>query len=97
MVRIWMQWFEDVHNRRVRLTDERREHIEGDHPEMRDQVAKVQETLLSPDVVVRPRTDPEVELFYRHYSITPVTEKYLCVVVKSMTDDPLIITLYFTD
>jgi len=28
------------------------------------------------------RTDPDVKLFYRHYDITPVTEKYLCVVVK---------------
>ena len=58
-----MQWFEDIYGRRVRLTDERGEHFEGDHPEMRDQVAKIQETLLAPDVVVRSRTDPEWDCF----------------------------------
>lgn len=34
---------------------------------------------------------------YRHYEITPVTEKYLCVVVKVLTGSPFIITAYFTD
>lgn len=29
-----------------------------------------------------PRTDPEVELFYREYDETPVTRKFLCAVVK---------------
>jgi hypothetical protein len=37
------------------------------------------------------------ELFYRHYCITPVTDKHLCVVVKSILEDLFIITAYFTD
>jgi len=92
-----MKWFRDVHNRWIRLTDERQEHIEVDHPEMSGQIDKIQETLLNPDIIVRSRTDPDVELFYRHYDITPVTEKYLCVVVKVLSDDVFIITAYFTD
>lgn len=92
-----MKWFKDIHNRRIRLTHERQEHIETDHPEMSDQIDKVQDTLLNPDMIVKSRTDPEVELFYRYYNITPVTEKYLCVVVKVLTDDFFIITAYFTD
>ena len=93
-----MRWFEDIFNRRLRLTDERREHIESDHTEMSNQIEKVQETVLNPDVVVRSRTDPEVELFFRHYSRTPVTDKYLCVVVKATGEDLfIIITAYFTD
>ena len=50
---------------------------------------------MSPDVVVRSRTDPDVELFYRHYRNTPVTEKHLCVVVKVSASDLFIITAYY--
>ncbi|MCW3132209.1 MAG: PBECR2 nuclease fold domain-containing protein [Candidatus Methanospirare jalkutatii] len=92
-----MKRFRDIHNRQIRLTDERQEHIEVDHPEMSGQIDRIRETLLNPDVIVRSRTDSEVELFYRHYDATPVTEKYLCVVVKVLTDDIFIITAYFTD
>lgn len=92
-----MKWFKDIHNRQIRLTDERQGHIETDHPEMSGQVDKIQETLSNPDIIVRSRTDPDVELFYRHYDITPVTEKYLCVVVKVLVGDMFIITAYFTD
>ncbi|MHC1635339.1 MAG: PBECR2 nuclease fold domain-containing protein [Candidatus Methanospirareceae archaeon] len=92
-----MKWFRDIHNRQIRLTDERQEHIEVDHPEMSGQIDRIQETLLNPDIIVRSRTDPEVELFYRYYDNTPVTEKYLCVVVKVLTEDIFIITAYFTD
>ena len=92
-----MKWFKDIHNRQIRLTNERWEHIEVDHPEMSGQIDRIQETLLNPDVIVRSRTDSEVELFYRHYDTTPVTDKYLCVVVKVLTDDIFIITAYFID
>ena len=92
-----MLWFEDVRRRRIRFSDERQEHIESDHPEMSGQTVKVQETVLNPDVIVRSKTDPEVELFYRHYRTTPVTNKHLCVAVKSIIEDIFIITAYFTD
>jgi hypothetical protein len=92
-----VRWFKDIHNRNIRLTEERQEHIETDHPEMSGQINKIQETVSNPDKIVRSRTDPDVELFYRHYDATPVTEKYLCVVVKVLVDDIFIITAYFTD
>jgi len=92
-----MKWFKDVYNRQIRLTYERQEHIETDHPEMFGQIDRVQDTLSNPDTIVRSRTDPDVDLFYRHYDITPVTEKYLCVVIKVLTGDLFIITAYFTD
>ena len=92
-----MKWFEDIRNRRIRLTDERQEHIEVDHPEMFGQIDKIQGTLLNPDIIIRSKTDPEVELFCRFYDITPVTKKYLCVVVKVLVRDLFIITVYFTD
>lgn len=52
--------------------------------------------LLNPDVIIRSRTDPDVELFYKYYEVTPVDEKYLCIVVK-VVHEPFIITAYFTD
>ena len=74
-----MRWLEDVRKRRIKFSDERQEHIESDHPEMSGQFEKIQTTVSNPDIIVRSRTDPEVELFYRHYSVTPVTDKHLYV------------------
>ncbi|HLA27241.1 MAG TPA: PBECR2 nuclease fold domain-containing protein [Syntrophales bacterium] len=87
----------DILGRNIRFTDERFAHIEGDHPEMEGQFGKISETLLQPDIIVKSRTDSEVDLFYRYYLITPVAEKYMCVVVKNRIDDIFIITAYFTD
>ena len=92
-----MRVFKDFHNRDVRLADERQEHFVTDHPEMSGQFEKLQETLLNPERIVRSKTDSQVELFYRHYDITPVTQKFLCIVVKVLTDDAFIMTAYFTD
>jgi hypothetical protein len=92
-----MKWFEDVFNRNIRLTDERLEHIELDHPEMSGQIDKIGETLATPDFVVKSRTDSEAVLFYKHYSETPVGGKHLCVIVKVRGDDLFILTVYFTD
>ncbi len=87
----------DKYNRQVRFTDERLQHIKACHPEMTEQLNRVEETLQEPDKVVRSRTDSEAELFYRFYPLTPVTRKYLCVVVKVLADDAFVITAYYTD
>jgi hypothetical protein len=92
-----MKRLEDVYGRGIRLTSERQWHIENDHPEIAGQIDKIKETLLEPERIIRSKTDPEVELFYREYGQTPVTEKYLCVVVKTFIDDKFVITAYFTD
>lgn len=92
-----MEWFQDIQGRKIRLTEERRNHIEYDHPEMFGQIDKIKETLLNPEVIIKSKTDQDVELYYRYYAITPVSEKYLCVVVKVLEIDLFIITAYFTD
>ena len=92
-----MQVLTDIHNRSIRLTAERRLHLETAHPEMTDQVLRVAETLADPDTIVQSRTDEMVELFYKHYPSTPVTDKFLCTVVKVLPGDPFIITAYYTD
>lgn len=94
---IRMKWLRDLHNRRIRLTDERRWHIETDHPEMSRQLGKIEETLLEPERIVQSQTDPDAQLFYRYYDSSPVSEKYLCVVVKTLVGGPVVITAYFTD
>jgi hypothetical protein len=92
-----MEILRDFHNRLIRFTDDRQEHIKTDHPEMFGQFEKIRENLLFPERVVRSRSDPAVELFYRHYNNTPVSPKYLCIVVKVLPYDAFIITAYFTD
>jgi hypothetical protein len=92
-----MASLKDLHNRHIRLTDERWEHIQSSHPEMFGQLEKIQEVLQAPHNIVRFRTDLEVELFYRDHEATPVSHKFLCVVVKAFPDDLFMITAYFTD
>ena len=91
-----MQRFTDVRGRSIRLTEERLQHVREAHPEVVAPLSLLEETLQRPEQVRRSRTDPGVELFYRHYETTPVTSKYCCAVVKA-TSDPFLITLYFTD
>lgn len=92
-----MPEFQDIHGRMIRLTEERRSHLETDHPEMRNQINRIAETLLNPDRILRSRTDSQVELFYRWYPISPVTSKFLCVAAKVLPQDPFILTAYHTD
>lgn len=92
-----MRWLEDSFHRRIRLTPEREEHFASEHPEMTGQIEKICETLLQPNMVIRSKTDSQAELFYRFFNKTPVTSKYLCVIIKSAFDDLYILTAYFTD
>jgi hypothetical protein len=92
-----MEQLVDSFGRKIRFTDERKRHIESDHPEMAGQLAKITETLSYPDVIVKSHTDSQAELFYKRYSGTPVGEKYLCAIVKTVDSDSFILTSYFTD
>jgi hypothetical protein len=91
-----MDTFDDIYGREIRFTEERWKHIENEHPEMSGQIDKIKETLLNPDKIIKSKTDESAELFYQYYPITPVTSKYLCVVVKLSLNDLFAITAYFT-
>jgi molybdopterin synthase catalytic subunit len=80
----------------IRLNNERLAHIK-EHPEMLNHVDKIKETLANPDIVVKSRTDEEVNLYYRYYERLSIGNKYLCVVVKCKQDDAFLVTSYFTD
>jgi hypothetical protein len=84
-------WLPDVEGRLVRLSDERREHI-FEHPEMSGLEKSIGETLGDPEMVMESLSDPQARLYYRHYSGTPVGDKFLCVVVKLTAADAFVIT-----
>jgi hypothetical protein len=92
-----MKIFQDYKGRIIRLSDERLDHLETEHPEMVSQLERVSETLVYPERVVRSKTDNSVELFYKHYPTTPVSEKFLCIVMKTFRDENFIVTVYYTD
>jgi hypothetical protein len=92
-----MRRLRDHKGRTIRLSDERLSHLESEHPEMSGELNHISETLAGPDRILRSGTDSSVELFYKHYPSTPVSTKFLCVVVKTTKDDNFIITAYFTD
>lgn len=71
--------------------------METDHPEMAGQLSRMVEPLPRPEEIRGSHSDPEVELFYRLYQQTPVTTKFLCVVIKVLPNDNFIITAYYTD
>jgi len=80
----------------IRVTDERLAHV-LEHPEMAGQQAALAETLAEPHQVVQSRSDEDVRLYHRLCDDSPVGAKYLCVVVKWRSDDPFLVTAYFTD
>ena len=99
LVFVQMKLIEDCLNRNVRLTDERIQHIKENHPEFgkSDFDDKIINTLQSPEFIIASISDETVELFYKYYLNTPVGDKWLCIVVKNLSTDFFIITLYYTD
>jgi hypothetical protein len=92
-----MQDVIDVRGRCIRLTEERVAHLETDHPEMKGQIERLRETVEAPDRIVTSRSDDKAELNYRLYPETPVTTKFMCVVVKDSETDGFVVTAYYTD
>jgi hypothetical protein len=80
----------------VRLTDERLAHI-LDRPEMKEMGNEIERVLDQPQLVKRSRSDEVVSLFYEFYTQTMVGAKWLCVVVKYVENDALVVTAYLTD
>ena len=57
----------------------------------------ISETLLYPQKVVRSANDANVCFYYRQYQNTIVGEKFLCVVIKTTSNDSFVVTAYLTD
>jgi hypothetical protein len=80
----------------VRLDRDRWAHVLS-HPEMRKQRYRIKETLVDPDEVRQSIRAAEVLLFYKLYAETPVTQKFMLVVVEILNGEGFIVTAFFTD
>ncbi|MCC7446292.1 MAG: hypothetical protein IT324_02695 [Anaerolineae bacterium] len=89
------QTLTDYQNRRIRLPQERWQHI-LEHAEMVGQLDRIIETLTSPELVIATEADPAVHAYHRLYPQTPVTRKYLIVAVKVLPDDAFVLTAFFS-
>ena len=83
-------------NRLIRLTDERIRHITKNHPEMKNCISWILETIENPDLILT--GDFEELIATRLFKKTPVTnDKYLVVVYKETSKlDGFILTAYFS-
>jgi len=91
-----MKIIRDCFGHDVRLTDERLAHI-AQHVELMGMENEIEHVLRSPTEVRVSVSDDDVRLFYEFYAQTRVGGKWLCVVVKYLTDDAFVITAYLTD
>lgn len=89
-----MQTFTDLFKRKISLSEDRKSHILN-RLEMPNQETKIEETLAKPELIKRSVSDENVIIYYKHYQKTPVTSKYLAVVVNNSKS--FIISAYFTD
>lgn len=79
----------------VRLTNERWQHVIGQHPEMRWQRHRVLEAIASPDLVQR--GDYSALLAARHYNQPPAVNLFVVAVYRELDDaDGFVITAYLT-
>ena len=85
-----------VNNVPIRLSKERFEHISSRHPEMKDSISRILETLNNPDFVQR--GDAGTHLAIKKFQKTPVTDKKFLVVVykEAHLDDGFVLTAYYT-
>ena len=60
------------------------------------QFERIQETIQMPQLVVTTIADETVQVYHRYYEITPVTSKFLLVVVKVLKDDAFVLTAFFS-
>lgn len=80
--------------KKIKLTEKRSNHIIFKHPELTNNIDKIKNTLLYPDIIRKSQYNPNVWLYYKFYKRL---KKYLTVVVKLFNKEGFIITSYFTD
>lgn len=71
----------DRFSRRIKLTEERWNHIAETHPELKDMLMDLKGALEAPELIKRSVYNEKVVLFYRYYGHI-YEGKYMCVVVS---------------
>jgi len=82
--------------RRIRLTEVQWLHIVFFHPEVEGEQNRIKSVLKKPEVVVEGATS-DTKVCYRMFRVTPVSRKYLAVVIKVLDGEGFIMTSYFTE
>ncbi|MDI6731145.1 MAG: hypothetical protein QME05_01000 [Candidatus Margulisbacteria bacterium] len=86
----------DQFHRNIRLSKERFDHV-LEHPEMVDAEQRIKESILVPDIIKQSKHDAKVWLYYKLFPKTPVTTKYLSVIIKVLNGQGFTITAYYTN
>lgn len=86
----------DVLGNKIRLTDERRNHI-LQHAELTGHFDWLAETLAGPEKIIQSTQDENAHLYYAYKRQSAVGDKWLCVVVKFSAEDAFVVTAYLTD
>ena len=81
-------------NRKIHLTLERKNHIFNFHPDFKPYFSKIEEILISSDVIRQTKEDKNVLIFYKYYQ-NILDGKYIAVVVK-INQRNFILTAYLT-
>jgi len=81
-------------DKKVRLTEIQWAHIELKHKELRNQIQKMKATLENPDIIYYSQIEENYH-YYKYFKETPVTEKYILLIVKHLNDEGFIITAFF--
>ena len=82
--------------RKIRSPNTQRLHIAYLHPEVLKDESRVELTVSKPNLVARGATE-DTRVCYRFFTDTPVTAKYLAIVMKLLNGEGLNVTAYFTD
>ena len=82
--------------RKIRFPDTQMLHIAYFHPEVLIDQSKIELAVREPGLVAGGATE-DTRICYRFFANTPVTEKYLAVVIRILDGEGFIVTAYFTD
>lgn len=82
---------EDKSGRKIRLTEERWNHITKEHPNVVD-VEEIKKALLNPTKTKHSKYDPNVVW---HYRFVKGKKRYLFAAVKYLNGDGFVITSYY--
>lgn len=80
--------------KKIRLTDVQWAHMSSKHPELENQTDKTITALQEPDYVYHSPNENNFH-YLKFFKQTPITEKYLLLIIKHLNGEGFIITGFF--
>ncbi|MFQ5976405.1 MAG: hypothetical protein ACE5J5_08855 [Candidatus Hydrothermarchaeales archaeon] len=80
--------------KRIKLTEAQWAHIKSRHPELADHLENMKATLVDSDFVYHSPKE-ENHQYHKKFKKTPVTEKFLLLIVKHLNKEGFVITGFF--